>query len=154
MKDTNFDGPIKPKSIFPGWEFWRGFFIGWAILLISIVILAPLYSDYTARSRVSTIYMLMLSLQPLVESRLKTNSPQLGFGKNAAAVAELENKRNAMIHVTQGGTIIGAALVANAFGQNKRAAVIILEPTQMQHGQIEWQCSGMPQREIPVLCRF
>ena len=111
MSNINSETPRK-RSIFSGWEFWRGFFIGWAILLIPIVILAPQYSDYTARSRVSTIYMLMLSLKPLVESRIKTNSPQLGFGENEAAVADLESKRNAMLHVTAGGTIIGAALVA------------------------------------------
>jgi hypothetical protein len=154
VKDTNFDGPKKPKSIFSGWEFWRGLFIGWAILLVPYLVLAPAYGDYMARVRVETMFMHMKSLKPLVESRLKTNSPQLGFGENAAAIAELENKRNAMIHVTQAGTIIGAALIANAFGQNKRAAVIILEPTKEQNGQIEWKCSGMPQREIPVLCRF
>ena len=153
MNDIKTETPIK-RSIFSGWEFWRGFLIGWAILLVPYLILAPQYSDYMARVRVSTIFMQMQALKPLVESRLKTDSPQLGFGENEAAIAELKNTRNAMIHVTQGGTIIGAALVANAFGQNKRAAVIILEPAQTQNGQIEWQCSGMPQREIPALCRF
>ena len=153
MSNTNAE-TAKNKSIFSGWDFWRGFFIGWAILLITFLILAPQYSDYAARARIGTIFMHMQSLKPLVESRIESGSPQLGFGENAAAIAELETKRNAMIHVTQGGTIIGAALVANAFGRNKRAAVIILEPTKAQNGQIEWQCSGMPQREIPVLCRF
>ena len=123
MSNPSTETPKNKSS----WTFWRGFLIGWAILFVPFLILAPQYSDYVARVRVETIFMHMQSLKPLVESRIESGSPQLGFGENATAIAELETKRNAMIHVTQGGTIIGAALVANAFGQNKRAAVIILE---------------------------
>lgn len=150
MSDTEIR---KSKSIFSGWDFWRGFLTGWTLLLVPYLILAPQYSDYTARARVSSIFMLMKSLKPLVESRIESNSSQSGFGERAEAVADLQHRHNALIHITQNGTIIGAGLVANSFGQNKRAGVIILEPRKAENGQIEWRCVGIPQREIPTLCR-
>ena len=103
--------------------------------------IAPNYSDYTDKARVSELLAIAKSLKPKVESYIKKET-----SPSKIDVTEYNNKYKqiAYVHISDSGQI---SAFSESFG-----TYIFLTPT-VHKKQVTWVCTGQPQVSMPMECK-
>ena len=125
-------------------SFYGG--LGFFVPMMMYAILAPQYSDYTGRTKVSEGLAIAAELKSEIEEKIKDNHFDLngidfsGIGKTKSTFSTTE--------VTDFGWIIIRGIPPR--GQH---LVILIPHIDKDAQKVNWECIGGPIHDMPTICR-
>ena len=114
------------------------------LIAVIVVVLLPVYSDYTGRARTNNMLDNLLIIQSLVELEAARSGSLAGVGDRLVAAQVVPGSDVAYVRVLSNGEIFGRS--------PGTGSVVLLLPTLFD-SRIEWECIGGPRKDMPVNCR-